>query len=331
MNCVCACHVGGAFRPPCDVPGGCGSQHGEHSEPAQCRAGRCARMGRSGPGLCDPCRGLVGSRIAELPSLVAALSGEPEEPPDVAHSPAHDWKRCPTCLRRVAGLLPKGRHDILLAAGPVRTSTGPRVSGSGETPLPGGADRLSWLARAADVHHDQDHCPDCRHAAVCQHERPCFCGDMTAQTGATPVAAELAGWVKLAAEELGVTVPRVGRVVNGPYGPVRRTSSADVPALCRFLAVQHDRICALDWADDYAQAVHDLWVYAMTRTGRFDGRPEPMDGIPCPGCDLMALVRYPGEDGRTCDKADGGCGKWLSDQEYEQWTKMQAHWAKEAG
>lgn len=303
------------------------------TEPTRCHAGRCARMGRAGPGLCPSCTSLSGRWLAELPALVAALSDEPEEPPDVAYSPVHDWTWCQTCLRWVAGLMPRGRHDVLLAAGPVRTSTGPRVSGSGETPLPGGADRLSWLARAADVHHDQERCSECQHAAVCQHERRCFCGHMTAQTGAVPVAAELAGWAKLAAEELGVTVPPVGRVVAGPYGPIRRTASEDVAALCRFLAIQHDRVCRLDWADDYAEAVHDLWVYAMVRTGRFDGRPEPMDGVPCPfpDCNRMALVRRHGEDGRFCDPADGGCGRTLTEEEYTRWTRLEAHWAKEAG
>lgn len=28
-TCACACHVGGAFRPACDVPGGCGSNHAD--------------------------------------------------------------------------------------------------------------------------------------------------------------------------------------------------------------------------------------------------------------------------------------------------------------
>lgn len=284
----------------------------------RCHAGRCTRMGRCGPGLCDPCRRLAGSWLAELPGLVAELAGEPDEPSDVAHSPAHDWKRCGTCLRRVGGLMPKPHADVLLAAGPVRTSTGPRVSGSGETPLPGGADRLSWLARAADVHGADRADADRWLDADCQ-------------TGVVPVAATLAGWVRLAAEELGVTVPRVGRLTAGPSGRVRRTASEDVPALCRFLSIQHDRICARDWADDYAEALHDLWVYAMARTGRFDGRPEPMDGVPCPRCDRMALVRVPGEDGRSCDRADGGCGAWLTDREYEQWVRLEAHWAKEAG
>jgi len=243
------------------------------TEPPRCHAGRCARMGRSGPGLCDPCRRLAGQRLAELPGLVA---------------------------------------DVPLAAGPVRASTGPRVSGSGETPLPGGADRLSWLSRAADVHGAGRLDADC-------------------QTGTTPVAAELAGWAKLAAEELGVTVPRVGRLTAGPDGWVRRTASGDVPALCRFLAIQHDRICQLAWADDYAGAIWDLWVWAMTRTGRFDGRPEPMDGVPCNRCDRMALVRVPGEDGRTCDRADGGCGWWLSEEQYQTWLGILGHFAKEAG
>jgi hypothetical protein len=29
LDCSCVCHIGGAYRPPCDVPGGCGSNHRE--------------------------------------------------------------------------------------------------------------------------------------------------------------------------------------------------------------------------------------------------------------------------------------------------------------
>lgn len=33
-DCDCACHVGGAFRPACDVPGGCGTVHEDATVPA---------------------------------------------------------------------------------------------------------------------------------------------------------------------------------------------------------------------------------------------------------------------------------------------------------
>lgn len=261
------------------------------TEPGRCHAGRCARMGSSGPGLCDPCRRLVGSHVAELPSLVAELADEPPEPPDVAHSPAHDWTRCRACLRRVGGLMAPGHADVLLSAGTVRTATGPRVSGSGETPLPGGADRLSWLSRAGDVRHARDGCPACRHHVECGHDPRCVCPDAALQTGAVPVAAALAGWVKLAAEELGFHAPAVGRVVAGRYGPVRRTSADDVRALCRVLARWHDRICGMPWAGEYAVEVHDLWDRAEAMSGR---RAKLHRLGPCPTLD---------DDGRPCGAA----------------------------
>jgi hypothetical protein len=116
----------------------------------------------------------------------------------------------------------------------------------------------------------------------------------------------------------------VGRSLGRPTRPPRQ--------LLRFLSVHHDWAVKQDWADEYAADLHALWVRCKALTGTFDGRPEPMNGVPCPfpDCIRMALVRYPGEAGRTCDKADGGCGRWLSDEEYERWTKLDSHSAKEA-
>jgi hypothetical protein len=128
------------------------------------------------------------------------------------------------------------------------------------------------------------------------------------QDGVEPLVSTLDGWCWRVA---------VGRSLGRPVRHAR--------LLLRFLSVHHDWTVKQYWADDYAADLHALWVRCKTLTGTFGGRPEPMDGIVCPFCDRMALVRTPGQPGRTCDRADGGCGKWLTDDEYERWTRMEDH------
>jgi hypothetical protein len=264
------------------------------TEPSRRHAGRCTKMS---PGLCSSCARLVGDWLAELPGLVALLSDGPAEPCCHAHS---------------AVPLP--------VAANVRVGTGERVSGSGETPLPGGTDRLTALCQAADVH-----AVEWVHRSDAERQ-----GDAECQTGAVPVAAVLAVWACRAAEEFSVHPPAVGRVTAGPLGLVRRTSASDVPALCRFLSRWHDDITWQPWSDDYAVELHDVWVRCKAMAGVFDGKPEPCDGVPCPFCDRVALNRLPGLDGRRCLPEDGGCGRWLPDVEYGRWTRLQVHSAKEA-
>ena len=76
--------------------------------------------------------------------------------------------------------------------------------------------------------------------------------------------------------------------------------------------------------------VYEAWRTARSLLGITGGAPEHMAGVLCPACDLMALYRYPGEDGRRCDLRAGGCGKTLTDDEYGRWVGLVAHFAKEA-
>jgi hypothetical protein len=174
------------------------------------------------------------------------------------------------------------------------------VSGSGGTPLPGGADRLSLLGPAAGW--DRTHLD------------PGDTHDGPMQDGVEPLVSTLDGWCWRVA---------VGRSLGRPVRHAR--------LLLRFLSVHHDWTVKQYWADDYAADLHALWVRCKALTGTFDGRPEPMRGVPCNRCDRMALVRVPGEDGRTCDRADGGCGWWLSEEQYQTWLGILGHYAKEAG
>jgi hypothetical protein len=102
---TCACHIGGAYRPACSIPGGCGLAPAGANTPAapqprpldQCQADGCDRHVHSGQTLC-------GRHYATLAYAIADCLE------------AWRWLADPT-----AG---SGRP------------TGPRVSGSREEPLP---------------------------------------------------------------------------------------------------------------------------------------------------------------------------------------------------
>jgi hypothetical protein len=219
----------------------------------RCHAGRCARMR---PGLCTGCAALCGNWVAELPSLVAQLS-------DSAVQPCCD------------------AHSAVMPAATVTTTVGQRVSGSPERPLPGGADRLSWLGRGGTVHPDPAR--DGREQRL----------DADCQTGATPVAAVLAIWARMVAEDVGVHPPKVGSLVYGVHGPLLRTSAADVAELCRFLDRWHDWICRRPWSDEFAAEVYEQLSRARAMAGlserlhRLGACPTDVDGTLC-GATLYA-------------------------------------------
>ena len=197
------------------------------TETARCRNGHCAKMR---PGLCPACAALCGSWLTELRSLVTALADTRPEPCCHRHSPG-------------------------MTAATVTASVGQRVSGSPERPLPGGADRLSWLCRAATVHPDPAR--DDRDQRL----------DADCQTGSTPVAAVLAGWARMVAEDTGVRPPKVGALVYGTHGPLLRTSASDVAELCRYLSRWHDWACRQAWSDEYAAEVREQWSRARAMAG----------------------------------------------------------------
>lgn len=238
---------------------------------------------------------------------------------------------CYHCTDRARGdllALPGLVAAVEAELGLIRGAGTVRVSGSRERPLPGGVSTLSWLGPAADIHHALD-CPACRRWSAYGPNLPC--PDRDAQVGDEPVAAQLVGWVRVVAEESGWLPPAVGRTVAGRDGPVRRTTAADVPALVGWLAVRHDWACRQPWADDYAAELAEAHRSARRYAGVVDPPPQHMAGVWCPRCDAQAVYRRTGADGRRCTETAGGCGLWLSDEEYDRWVRLSAWFAKEAG
>jgi hypothetical protein len=118
-------------------------------------------------------------------------------------------------------------------------ASGERVSGSGEAPIPARVDVLSFVGPAFPG--DRLDLPgDLR-------EKQVLAG---LQVGDHPLTSTLTGWVRLAAEELGVHVPW-------------RT----VAELVGFLTRWHPEIVKRSWSDDYAQEIHGAWATARRLAG----------------------------------------------------------------
>jgi len=208
-------------------------------EPPRCRNGACARMGTAGhPGLCDRCADRLEGWLTDLPDYVHTLT----EPLDMPCCPDH---AAPPPRRGARGaldrdLLYEPSHPNPARAGDIPApAAGQRVGGSRERPLPGGADRLSWLGPANPG--DRLDLPgDPKEQRILA----------SLQVGDVPLTAALTGWARMAAEELAVHVPP-------------RT----VADLVGFLLRWHAEIVKWPWSDDYAREVHGLWATARRLTG----------------------------------------------------------------
>lgn len=251
------------------------------NQPARCRDGACARMS---PGLCPRCADRLGRWLEELPDFVHAVA----EPIDMPCCPDHAAPPLPRgargALDRKLGVPYEPSHPNPAGAGAVPgSSAGPRVAGSRDRPLPGGADRLSWLGPAFPG------------------ERLDFRGDPAApglQVGDQPLTACLTGWVRLGTEELGVHLPP-------------RT----VADLVAFLRRWHTELIKAAWSDDYAGEIRGQWATGRRLAGeaehwvRIGACIAVIDGEPC-GEVLSArpeakVIRCP-----ACG-ADWARGLWL--------------------
>jgi hypothetical protein len=211
-------------------------------------------------------------------------------------------------LAELGTLLPQ----LPAALVPGSSGEGPRVSGSRDAPIPVRLAVLSLLGPAAGWDRRFDAAtgldPGDDRSGVMQH-------------GAEPVLSVLLGWSRHVAEERHLTLPTEGTLY----------SMGRLLALRTFLARHHDWATRQWWADEYAADVHALWRTCRTVLGAWPSKPEHCDGVSCPRCDAMALYRLPGQDGRLCDQAAGGCGKWYDDDEWDRWCRLSAHFARVEG
>lgn len=234
--------------------------------------------------VCDACRTRQVAQLRDLLDAYAALGvTDPAEPADllVLDDGTFDGPRV---------------YDVLpLPAGPVRAPNGSaRVSGSRDAPVPVSLDLVDLTLPA-------------RPGSRAPHARGVL-GYDDDQIGWLSVATELDTWVRDWR-----TYPRCpGTVAPEPT----------VTAMVRWF------VGRLDWAcdehpavDEFAGDVRRLLAACRRVVGDVEQRPEYLDGVPCSGCDLMALYRERGSKYRAeC----GGCGKLYTDEEYERWIGMMA-------
>lgn len=96
-----------------------------------------------------------------------------------------------------------------------------------------------------------------------------------------------------------------------PYG-------ARVPASVRWLTGHADQVLAAPWAEELGRDVARLHRLARRRTATDEAKDRKP--VPCPGCDLLALVHAAGDKYIGCDS----CGRLLSFDEYDSWTRLAA-------
>lgn len=348
------------------------------SGPADNPQGSCVLCYRRDPlpdlvPVCGPCRSKGRAQLHEVPVLVAFLGAGSRRqivPGDL------------TTVRELAlelgdeealGTLTGEQLDVLIEghaaegsahlarrvgveAGPVPgLRSGPRVSTSGEAPVPIKVDRVDLLAEVDErTVHDSHHAPvvqvspeprwvgaripgrddgealwqEVRDRQLVRQEKTfhCRCGNpaLHANQPARPVlvpSQDQTGYVSAA-----TVLHRMCEYV----AETRRESvpHEDVTSQCRFLLDRWDWICDVHPAvDGLAVELGDLW-HALYRTaGLTVPKPQVCWGVECrnPECGYTStLVREHGSDYIECTE----CGLLLDEDAYKAWLKLLAADAK---
>lgn len=134
------------------------------------------------------------------------------------------------------------------------------------------------------------------------------------QIGLLPVATVLDQWVR--------------DWISHDWCPGDHLPVPTVVTLVDWLGKRLDVACDRhDAIDEFADEIRDLLHACHRVRDNVPARPEYLDGVPCSGCDLMALSRKPGDRYRAeC----GNCGRLYTDDEYENWTGLLAARARAA-
>lgn len=296
------------------------------------------------PLVCEPCRRGLASDLRELVDAYAVLSAPDERPPSrllVEDDGSFDGPAV---------------YDVLdLGSGPVRApNASARVSGSREAPVPVSLDLVDLTSEARSgrvrdtlvplVHtrevdilvrrvdrvvivrkelNDAGEEVDVREVTPVnveetqrRHERIPVHGGYGEtlmvpagdQIGELPVATKLDQWVR--------------EWITYGWCPGDHLPVPTVVTLVDWLSKRLDVACDHHPAiDEFATEIRDLLRTCRRHAGLLLAHPEYLDGVPCSGCDLMALFRKPGDDYRAeC----GSCGKLYTDEEYERWVGLVA-------
>jgi endogenous inhibitor of DNA gyrase (YacG/DUF329 family) len=213
--------------------------------------------------------------------MICVVCQDPERVPERGQVCEPCRLPLPALLRDIADL--HAHLDLTPGSG----STGPRVSGSHEPPLPLRVDALDLTmpARGGTVHDDH--------------------GD---QVGHPAVATVLDQWVD---DWRGTRATGEGRPVS------------TVPALVGWLTVRLDWACEHHPAvDEFVAEMRRLRSTLRAVSGDAPARPQRLT-VPCQDCNQLALVRVVARDVRpVCCRA---CGRSWSEEDYAEWVGVLAH------
>jgi hypothetical protein len=284
-GCCCACHVGGAYRPACDIPGGRGHLHVQAACPTcehtPCLAEqstlpgteRCILTHRTQP--CRPRRTAAGLLVCE------------------GHR-ARTW-------RQLAELAPL--HTLLgqhTAAG----GAGPRVSGTPDQ-------RIPYHERAAALRRHIRHKLGSWVLAVCEERDLALPKDALADAHAVHIGV-LAGLRRLTAQPRPHTAAQAAEEARLHAESRHATrvidqleQAVDVEHIVAWLARHHEWLLAQTYVDDYAQDLGDLhstaWSIAYP-SGRRRVAVAPCHAEGCTGRLLVAVASTDDQlPDATCD------------------------------
>lgn len=251
----------------------------------------CCDRNPEHPQCCDPCRLWLPTLLRDIAEGYAELIADEPPPRPVGVRLDDDGSfEAPMA------------YDVLpLPAGPVRApGNGGRVSGSHGAPVPIQLDPvdLTAPARLPNPARSRGYYP-----------RSLWPED---QIGLQSVATRLDLWVR--------------DWISYDTCPGDHLPDATVSGLAGWLAVRVDWACNQHPAvDEFAAEMREL--RAVLRRANGDGPiyPEPIQAVPCSGCDAVALFRPVNSPYRAeC----GACGKLYTDDEYQRWTGLLAMQAR---
>lgn len=297
-SCPCICHLN-KFNP-CDLNGGCGTNHRSSAgDCVTCPVLRPRRDPRkpNQPPVCDGDRVTIGRYLGEIADLIAELTN-PEQPIlDDRQYERFGIRYLRDGYREIVslGVVWADPLTAVGGVGPISSpSLQPRVTGSHEPPIPINPGRLDLASplRITNTQTGADWPED--------------------QVGHLAAATVLDEWI---------------RDIRGLLYPDHHLPPATVDEMVLWLRTpvgdertRIDDICERHpQVADFAAAVKILRGSLRGAAGAVDPKPERCALIECRQCDRQMLFKQPGGD-VTCANPD--CRAVLRPTEYDEWAKV---------
>lgn len=181
---------------------------------------------------------------------------------------------------------------------------GPKITGSKEKPILGGA---ALILRGPAANHNE-----VSSNLHLRHSEPIPRRDDQVDT--VPIIGVLDTWERDWREKLGHNVPTF-------RGTIEQTIKESIRYFTRYLDLACDEHPAID---EFVDELRHLRNRCRAVLGEFD-KPEHKSDVPCPRCDQRALYRPNGSDSVHC----GACGHTGTEEDYQRWTGLLAGYARQ--